>query len=247
MHLRLTPSSFWTRICHYFSLGIFAFATCVYASPPETFANALKRLNVEVNQESLIQALSDPRKEVRGLAAAELAEMKLTDALPQILKAAQSEMDPFTKVNIAAAATWLGSDDALQMLKGICADRTVPAYVRIDAALNVFYKQDHSCFPSVADIMNHSSEASDRLIALNLASQIRPKTEDEERAVFASALDALADHDIPLRLEACEVFRWIGDTNAIEPIQNALRSELEGLVRVQMEWVLNFLRKGQVN
>ena len=84
--------------------------------PVETFADGLTRRNIPLTEPDLIAALKNPDPEIRSLAAAQLAEMKVTDALPQIVRAAQDERDIRTQVNIAAAATWLGSDQGLLIL-----------------------------------------------------------------------------------------------------------------------------------
>ncbi len=242
MPLRPTVNSFWARLLLYLHLGLCALACCGYAEAPETFAQALERLHIKVTQTALIQALSDPRNEVRGIAAAQLAEMKLTDALPQIVRAAQDERDIRTQVNIAAAATWLGSDQGLLILKNICINPAVSLYVRIDAARHVFDEQDHFCFQSLVEVRSLSSEADERISALSLASQMRPKTEAEEKTVLRLALNALDDQDLRLRLQACDALRWIGDPTAIDPLRRAAEREREAAVREQMISVLNFLQ-----
>ncbi len=46
---------------------------------PETFSQALTRHHIALTKPALLMALEDSDKEVRGLAAAELAEMKAVD------------------------------------------------------------------------------------------------------------------------------------------------------------------------
>jgi HEAT repeat protein len=81
--------------------------------PLETFAQGLERHYIQATRPALIDALRNPDKEVRVLAAAELAEMIDSDALPQITQAAHMEQDPVTQMRIAAAASWLGSRKGL--------------------------------------------------------------------------------------------------------------------------------------
>lgn len=101
----------------------------VFSSAPETIAQALKRHNVEISKGSLLEALHNSDKEVRGLAAAELYELKITGALPDIVRAAEAELDPLTQVNIASAATWMGSEEGLYILKIVCDNSAIPPYV----------------------------------------------------------------------------------------------------------------------
>jgi HEAT repeat protein len=215
---------------------------CGFASAPETVAQALKRYGIEVNEAALIQALSDHRKEVRGLAAAELAEMKVTKALPEIVRAAESETDGLTQVNIAAAETWLGSEQGLSLLKGICADGTKPGYVRVAAAQNVFRVQDHTCFVSLVDMIDSGTDTQGRIGGVGLLAQVNPKADHEEKEALRLALKALQDPEVIVRLQACEAIKWIGDPKAIPPLQEALGHEQEEVVRDRIAAVLKFLR-----
>jgi HEAT repeat protein len=217
-------------------------STSGYASAAETVAQALKRYGIEVNQEALIKALSDHRKEVRGLAAAELAEMKVTDALPEIVRAAESEQDGLTQVNIAAAATSLGSDQGLTILKGLCANGPSPGYVRVVAAQNVFRMQDHACFLTLADMVEFGTDTEGRIEGLGLLAQVHPKSESEEKLALHLALSALQDPEVMMRLHACEAIRWIGDAKAIAPLQEALEHEQEEVVRERIGTVLKLLQ-----
>jgi hypothetical protein len=67
MPLRPPMSSFWKRFLLYLHLGFCALACCGYAEAPETFAQALKRLHIEVTQTVLTQALC--RSSERGSGA----------------------------------------------------------------------------------------------------------------------------------------------------------------------------------
>jgi HEAT repeat protein len=211
------------------------------ASAPETVLQALKRYGIEINEAALIQALSDSRKEVRGLAAAELAEMKVTDALPQIVQAAESEQDGLTRVNIASAATSLGSEQALSILKGLCAEGTMPGYVRVAAAQSVFRMGDHNCFLTLADMVEFGTDTEGRIEGLALLAQVKPKTDKEEKIALNLALGALQDPQVMVRLQACDAVRWIGDPKAIAPLQAALDHEQEEVVRNRIAVVLKFL------
>jgi HEAT repeat protein len=232
----------WRLFLH---LWICALAVHCYSQAPPTFAEVLRRHNVELNEDALVRALHSPDKEVRGLAAAELAELKLTSALPEIVRAAKNENDAQTQVNMASAATWLGSDEGLQILTSICKNSTVPAFVRVRAAQSVFDKQDHSCFPSLVEMMRPIAETDTRIYALELASQIKNKTQQEARIVLTSAVDALQDQDIRMRLQACEALRWLKDPQAVQPLRKAIDLEREEAVGQQMKSTLNYLENEQ--
>jgi HEAT repeat protein len=224
-------------------LWLFALAGTCFAQAPPTFTEALQEHHVEITETSLIQALHSPEKEVRGLAAAALAELKMTAALPEIVRAAQTEIDALTQVNIAAAATWLGSDQGLQILTSVCRNQTISAYVRITAARNAFDKQDHSCFPSLIELMRPDAEPEERIDALSAASQIKSKTPQEVQAVLESALVALRDKNAMVKLRACEALRWINDPSSLQPLQRAIDDERDESVRQQMKSSLDFLER----
>jgi HEAT repeat protein len=57
------------------------------------------------------------------------------------------------------------------------------------------------------------------------------------------ALDALHDPEVLVRLGACEAIRWIGDPQAIAPLQQALEHEQEKVVLERIGLVLKFLRE----
>jgi HEAT repeat protein len=172
--------------------------------------------------------------------------LKLTSALPEIVYAAKNENDAQTQVNMASAATWLGSDEGLQILTNICKNSTVPAFVRVRAAQSLFDKQDHSCFPALVEMMRPITETDARIYALELASQIKDKTEQEARIVLTSALDALQDQDVRMRLQACEALRWLKDPQAVQRLRKAIDLEREDVVRQRMKSSLTYLEKEQI-
>jgi HEAT repeat protein len=167
--------------------------------------------------------------------------LKATDSLPEIIRAAEIEQDTLTKVNIAAAATWLGSPDGLNMLKRVCEDSTLPPYARQNAARNVFDKGDHACFSAVADLMLPSADLGTRIGALYLLSQLHDRTEEESKRVLQLLVASLTDPDLRVRLETCQGLRWLNKPEAITPLRNALATEREEIVRTQMQSTLDSL------
>src|SRR5579871_6048193 len=102
-----------------FFLIVLALSRKHFAEAPETFAHALARHHIELTKPALIEALRNPDKEVRGLAAWQLLEMKEDDSLPMILQAVRDERDSQTKINLASAAASMGSQEARAVLEGI--------------------------------------------------------------------------------------------------------------------------------
>lgn len=216
--------------------------TCPAQAPP-TVTEALQKYHVEITEESLLQALHSPQKEVRGLAAAELAELKFTPDLPDIIAAARTESDPLTQVNIAAAATWLGSDEGLQIITGDCRNQALPPAVRIVAARNAFDKQDHTCFSSLIDLMRPEADRGARIEAMSTASQIKPKTAQEAQLVLDSLLLAINDRDLGIKLEACDDLRRLDDPRALDPLRRAIGEEQDKELKQQMQSSLTYLER----
>jgi HEAT repeat protein len=208
---------------------------------PETFAQALTRHNIALTKPALVMALRNPDQEVRWLAAARLAEIKAVDTLPEIVRAAEDEKETLTRVNIAAAATWLGSSEGLGLLKQICQDSTLSTYARLNAARNVFDKGDHACFSAVVDMMRPSADPDTRIGALYLLSQLHDRTEEESRRILDLLVVALDDPEIRMRIEACQGIRWLKDVAAVAPLREALGKEHEEVVRQQMQLTLQSL------
>ncbi len=185
-------------------------ARTVCGQAPPTILQALEQRHGSTTPAALIEALHDSDKVVRGLAAAELVGEKVSSALPMIVRAAQEERDPQTKVNIASAATWMGSDEGMWMPKVACGDRSYSSWVRVGAARGVFDRGDHGCFPALVELVR-SADRGARVEALSAISQIHDKTEQETKAVESLASDALVDSDVGVRLEAGGALRWMTD------------------------------------
>ena len=163
------------------------------------------------------------------------------------VRAAQTEIDAQTQVNIAAAATWLGSDQGLQILTSVCRNRTIPVYARIHAARYAFDKQDHSCLPSLIQLMRPAAEPDERIMAMSVASQMKSKTPQEAQVVLESALLALRDKNARVKLHACEALRLINDPRSLQPLRKAIDDEREESVMQQMKSSLDYLERNHHN
>ena len=227
-----------TLLCQ---LCLLTLVSTARSEAPPTIAQALQQRHIEITPPALLEALHNPDKTVRGLAAAELAELKIDSALPEIIRAAHSEADPLTQVNIAAAATWLRSEDGLHLLTAICADANKPAFIRIDAARNAFDRHDHTCFPALVELMRSSPDQDTIIGVISLTSQLKPLTAEEAQIVVGWASTALHDPDTGIRLAAVDVFRWTKDPRGLAPLRAALPGEREEIVRSEIQYVLNML------
>ena len=79
-----------------------------FGEKPQTFGDLLKRPNIELTQQGLVDALRNTDPEVRSLAAHKLAEDKAVETIPAIKDALATEKVPWTRMNIALALAEMG-------------------------------------------------------------------------------------------------------------------------------------------
>ena len=208
------------------------------AEAPPTFEQELARLGIPLTKPSLLRALRSAKPEVRGLAAAELATMKAVDTLPDILRAANEERDDRTRENIAAAATWLGSSEAMSLLTRMCQNASLSASVRQSAASTLFDAGRYDCYSSMAAMMWPSGTPEERVGAMYLLTQLHGRTREQSEEVLRLTLSMLAEPDLRLRLEACSGLRFLRNPAAIAPLREALLREQVEVVRQQIQAAL---------
>ncbi len=234
----------WYSIATTYRLAVCFFLLRVVSlsQAPPTILQALQERHVDTSRAGLVEALHGSDKAVRGLAAAELAERKDTEALPMIVRAAQQERDGQTRLNLASAATWMGSPNGLLLVKDLCNDRSQSSWIRTNAARTAFERHDHDCFPALVEMMR-SGETGARIEAMSAASQIHSMTDVERKTVLELSAAALADPDVGMRLQASQALRWLNREEGMVPLRKAIARESEESVRSQMEADLKYLSK----
>jgi hypothetical protein len=195
--------------------------------PVETFADALARHHIEPTEKALIAALEDPDGDVRSLAAAQLAAMDDHPALPAISRALDNERDPQVIVNLAGAATWLGSRHGLDQLELLCQNINMPATARLDAARYVSNRELATCFPAIEQIEGSDPDPAVRVLAIQAAADYR----GEEGKAAALAASALADFEPTVRIAAADALRFLRATSATRALNHALEVEGDDTVR----------------
>ncbi len=205
--------------------------------PVETFADGLQRHHIDTTEPALIEALRNPDGEARSLAAAQLAAVDDHPALPQILHAMEDERDPQVLVNLAGAATWLGSRRALDQLQEICQNINMPALARLDAARYVSNKELTTCFSAVDQIERADQTPDIRVQALVFAASYRGE-QDKARDL---AVYALADIEPSVRLAAIDALHHLRATNALPALDRSLQSESDNTVREHLRETIRIL------
>lgn len=203
-------------------------------APTETYQAGLERHHIALNEQALIDALKNPDGEVRSLAAAQLAVMDDHPALKYITNAFQNERDPQVQVNLAGAATWLGSRSGLQQLEQMCQDINVPSLVRLDAARYVSNQRSAACFPAIQDIAQRDQDPNVRVQAVSAAAIYRGQSD----AAQAVAVYALKDLDPSVRIAATDALRFLKATGATGAINQALQVEGDETAREHLRKAL---------
>ena len=195
--------------------------------PVETFADGLARHHIALTEAALIAALQDPDGEVRSLAAAQLAAMDDHPALTAILVALEAESDLQVQVNLAGAATWLGSRRALDRLQLLCQNLNVPSTARLDAARYVSNKELPICYSAVEQIEQTETDASIRVQAIVTAVNYRGQSDKAQNL----AISALADLDPTVRIAAADALRFLHATSAVDALAHTLQNESDDTAR----------------
>jgi HEAT repeat protein len=206
--------------------------------PVETFADGLARHHIEPTEAALIAALHDPDGEARSLAAAQLAATDDHAALPAITRALEDERDPQVQVNLAGAATWLGSRRGVDQLQRICQDVNVPSTARLDAARYVSHRELAACFPAIDQIERTDPDANVRVLAVQAAVSYRGESDKAE----ALAVSALTDVEPTVRIAAADALRSLRAKRAIGALEGALKIEGDETAREHLRETLRVLR-----
>jgi HEAT repeat protein len=206
--------------------------------PVETFSAGLERLHIGLTEPELLDALQNPSGEVRSLAAAQLAAMDNHPALKQIVQAIVNERDPQVQVNLAGAASWLGSQRGIAQLEQSCRDINVPSLARLDAARYISNKQLPTCFPAVREIAQNDQDAAVRVEAILAAASYWGQTEGAEQI----AVRALGDVDASVRIQAADALRRLRATKDIVPLEIAGKNEGDETAREHMREAVRLLR-----
>jgi len=206
--------------------------------PVETFADGLTRRNIPLTEPDLLAALKNPDPEIRSLAAAQLAASDDHPALKYMITAFQDERDPQVQVNIAGAATWLGSNIAIEQLKTICKDVNQPSTARLDAARYISNKQLPDCFPAVREIARNDQDATVRVLAITAALSYHGQSEAAQKI----ATQALTDIDPTVRTTAADSLRHLRATDAIPALQICLQTEGDETAREHFREAIRVLQ-----
>lgn len=209
--------------------------------PVETFADALARHHVDTSEAALIAALQSPDGDIRSLAAAQLAAEDDHPALAAIVRALDNERDPQVEVNLAGAATWLGSRHGLDQLVLMCQNVNMPSAVRVDAARYVANRESDACFSSIEQIERTEQDPAMRVLAITAAESY--KGQEARAADLAGA--ALGDLDPSVRIAAADSLRLLRAVGSIASLNSALKIEGDDTAREHIREAIRVLERAQ--
>lgn len=210
---------------------------------PPTTEERLKRHNVASNTPALVQALRNPDSEVRYLAAQKLAEDKNKDAIPEIIRALDSETVPATHINIAFALAQLGDDRGFTALSKSCDDQKIQAGLRVRAAGYLLNLNNESCLRAVMAVLQSDADFDSRMLGLSLLGRFHRVSDEDSKSMCAAAVQALTDPTPAVRISASTALVALGNPAAIPALERAVDSETDQAVKNQMKSNLERLQQ----
>jgi HEAT repeat protein len=178
---------------------------------PPTVEQGLARLGISLDRASLQYALHDPRPAARGAAAAQLAFLKVTDAIPEIEEVIDHEENKMVVFTLAQSLNILGSAKGTIRLESYCSSTDQPPGMRILAASDLSDTGDYKCLAGVTEFLNSKDSGIKQSVLLYMLHI--PSPQHDSPANLGPALLAIArgDSDPYFRGLAGKVIMQIGD------------------------------------
>ena len=214
-----------------------------FGGKPQTFGDLLKRHNIELTQQGLVDALRNTDPEVRYLAAHKLAEDKAVETIPAIKDALATEKVPWTRMNIALALAEMGESIGFDTLEDNCKNKGTSGAIRTRSAeyLLRFNRDSATCLSGVLDLLKSGSNG-DRMAAAELLPRYRNLSKEDSETVFTGLVEALHASDPAVRMAAGQALADLGDTRGIAELGRAIGGEQDQLVRSRLQEDLGILR-----
>jgi len=209
-----------------------------------TFGDLLKRHNIQLTQQDLVDALRNTDPEVRYLAADKLAEDKAVETIPAIKDALASEKVPWTRMNIALALAEMGESIGFDTLEDNCKNKGTSGNIRARSAeyLLRFNRGSAACLSGVLELLKGGSNG-DRMLAAELLPRYHNLSREDSETVFTGLVEALHAPDPAVRMGAGQALADLGDTRGIAELERVVGGEQEDVVRLRLEEDLKILRK----
>lgn len=178
---------------------------------PPTFKQALAKMGISSDRQSLYRALHDPRPAVRSVAAAELAEMKDPGTVSQIEPLIANEPDHSVAFTFAQSLNLLGSSVGTARLQRYCSDDSEEFGWRLQAAEDLAQTGNYKCLSSITPYLGSQDTTVQEGVLLYLLHV--PEAEARTDSSLGARLLTIADQkaDKNMRELAGKVILQIGD------------------------------------
>jgi HEAT repeat protein len=198
-----------------------------------TVKERLVSLGINIEKKSLIEALRNVNPEVRWLAAAQLAEERAGDAVPEIAEALQKELIDVSAVNMALALGHLGDNRGLFALETMCRGSGTDD-LRLRASAYSLEFHSNSCLVPILDLAN-SGETGSKARALRVLPAFRDISIPDNARILQIIQAALSDPEPYVRMAAGEARSILGDRqSAAADLRKAIDNESDESVRAAL-------------
>ncbi len=207
-----------------------------------TISEQLRQHNIALTHPALLEALSNESSEVRWLAAQELANEAVRDAVPAIDTALSRESVPIAKVNIADALARLGGAHGSSVLKQICGSPDFNSGLRTLAITYLLNLHDDGCLTAVMELMETQDDQA-KIDALGVLPRFQHLSKEEFEKLGQLTQSSLTAQTPALRIAAAHALSNMKDIAAIPALENAIANEQDGAVRSAMQSDLKTLQR----
>ena len=211
--------------------------TLCRAQPPQTTKSglltrktsreALLEKGIGVDPKSLIEALSNPDAEIRGLAAMRLATDHISSGVPALRNAIPNESDQLAGFRMAMSLASLDPESGEPYVISLCQNVALGAAQNINAA-NVLSDLDpiaavRSCGPTLEAIIEKRASAPDEAArALSSLARLQPKLADASAVKLRKiSIELLSSKEYSLRFAA---ITWLTHDESDEARRAILRA-----------------------
>jgi HEAT repeat protein len=201
----------------------------------------LKQHHVDMTEAGLVHALRSTDEQVRYLAALRLAEEGDTRSIPAVTTALESENVESTRVNLAIALAQMGQERGDKELTSACERSDLPGFLRARAAGYLLDEGKEVCLSAALEML--SADADSRIQALSLLPRYRALSNVQSREILESVVRCLVDETPAVRIAASAALSEVAKQSAIPYLENAMASEHDDAVRLQIRAKLESLRQ----
>jgi HEAT repeat protein len=220
-------SSVFLLVCGFWSVP-------VIAGRIPTVQEQLAAYHINIDRQSLVDALRNDNSDVRFLAAMQLSESGIKDAIPNLLDALRNEPDAVIALNLALALGRLGDAAGPASLERTCHGKGDDS-LKLHAVDYLIQLHSKACVDYVLDVAV-TGDIPNRTRALVLVARFEDLSIPTDKRRLQLIRRALSDFQPEVRTAASAARSQIGDAgSAAADLQEAIDHEADDSVRTQMQ------------